>query len=98
MWGEFHADGNLKRIVEACGDHPVFIFRFVLSPCCTSAGHMSNFSDPDYIKTLLKDLGRIRILLKTSIPGSLIIDGMELICGSGYNLEKAASAAKNAWV
>jgi hypothetical protein len=55
---------------------------------------MANFTDPDFIKTLLKDLGRIRTLLKTSFPGSLIIDGMELICSGGYNLEKAATAAK----
>ncbi len=59
---------------------------------------MSNFSDPDFVKTLLKDLGRIRFLLKSSIPGSSVINGMELICGGGYNLESAASAAKSAWI
>jgi hypothetical protein len=71
---------------------------FVLSPCCTTAGHMSNFTEPDFIRTLLNDLDRIRSLLKTSFPVSLIIDGMELICGGGYNLEKAAAAAKSAWM
>jgi hypothetical protein len=53
-----HPISSLTRIVEACGEHLVFIvspiFRFVLSPCCTTAGHMSNFTDPDFIKTLLK--------------------------------------------
>jgi hypothetical protein len=43
-------------------------------------------------------LGRIRSLLKSSIPSSSVNDGMELICGGGYNLEKAASAAKSAWI
>jgi hypothetical protein len=59
---------------------------------------MSNFTEPDFIRTLQKDLDRIRSLLKTSFPVSLIIDGMELICGGGYNLEKAAAAAKSAWM
>jgi hypothetical protein len=93
---------NLKRIVAACGDRPVFIvspiFRFTLSLCCATAGHMTNFQDPDFIKTLLKDLGRVRSLLKSILPGNTIIDRMELVCGQGYNLEKAVAAARSAWV
>ena len=50
-----HPVSNLKRIVEACGELPVFIvspiFHFFLSPCCTTAGRMSNFTDPDFIKS-----------------------------------------------
>jgi hypothetical protein len=39
---------------------------------------------------LVKDLGkRIPLLLKRSLTGFRVIDGMELVCGgSGYNLEK----------
>ncbi len=59
--------------MAACKDQAVFIvspiFRFTLSPCCATAGHMTNFQDPDFIKTLLKDLGRIRTLLKLNTPG-----------------------------
>ncbi len=90
-------DRNLKRIVAACKDQPVFIvspiFRFTLSPCCAT-----NFQDPDFIKTLLKDRGRIRNLLKSNFSGNTIIDRMELVCGQGYNLEKAEAAARSAWV
>jgi hypothetical protein len=56
---------------------------------------MTNFQDPDFIKTLLKDLGRI---LKSNFPGNTIIDRMELVCGQGYNLEKAEAAARSTWV
>jgi hypothetical protein len=58
---------------------------------------MTNFQDPDFIKTLLKDLGRIRTLLKSNFRGNTIIDGMELVCGQGYNLKKAEAAARSAW-
>jgi hypothetical protein len=75
---------NLKRVIEACGEHPVFIisphFRFVKGPCCYAAGHMSNFGDPGFIREMVKDLSRIFQLLKKSFPNIKIIEGMELIC------------------
>jgi hypothetical protein len=93
---------NLKRLVTACGDRAVFIispiFRFVLSPCCGTAGHMSIFNDPDYVKTLLKDLNLIRLLLRSNFPSQTVVDGMELFSGAGFNLEKAESAARVAWI
>jgi hypothetical protein len=93
---------NWKRLVIACGDGAVFIitpiFRFVTSPCCTASGHMTNFQDPDYVKILLKDLNRVRLLLKSSFPGQTVVDGKELICGVGFNLEKAETAARVAWI
>jgi hypothetical protein len=54
---------------------------------------MTNFNDPDYVKLLLKDLNRIRLLLKANFHSQTVVDGMELICGAGFNLEKAESAA-----
>ncbi len=93
-----HSISHLKRLVAACGDRPVFlispIFRFATSPRCSTAGHMTNFLDPDYVKVMLKDLNRIRILLKTNFQGSTVVDGLELICGPGMNLEKAETAAR----
>jgi hypothetical protein len=45
---------NLRRVIDACGDHPVFVisphFRFVRGPCCYAAGNMTNFGDPGYIR------------------------------------------------
>jgi hypothetical protein len=65
---------NLKRVIDACGEHLVFIisphFRFVKGPCCYAAGHMSNFSDPGFIKEMVKDLSRILQLLKKTSPTS----------------------------
>jgi hypothetical protein len=64
-------------LVAACGgDRSVFIIRFATSPCCSTAGHMTNFPDPDYNKTMLKDLNRIRLLLRSNFPGSTVVDGM----------------------
>jgi hypothetical protein len=88
---------NLKRVIEACGDYPVFVisphFRFVKGPCCYAAGHMPNFGDPGFIREMVKDLSRIFQLLKNV----KIVEGMELICGKKYNLEKAMAAATTYW-
>jgi hypothetical protein len=93
--------GNLKRVVEACGDHSVFVisphFRFVRGPCCYAAGHMTNFGDPGFIREMVKDLSRVFQLLKRSLPNVKVIEGMELICGKKYNLEKATAAATSCW-
>jgi hypothetical protein len=93
--------GNLKRLIEACGDHPVFVisphFRFVRGLCCYAAGHMTNFGDPNFIREMVKDLSRVFHLLRRSLPNAKVIEGMELICGKNYNLEKATAAATTCW-
>jgi hypothetical protein len=72
--------GNLKRVIEACGDHPVFVisphFRFVRGPCCYAAGHMTNFGDTGFIREMVKDLSRVFQLLKRSLPNVKVIEGM----------------------
>ncbi len=54
---------------------------------------MTNFGDPGFIREMVKDLSRVFQLLKRSLPNVKVIEGMELICGKKYNLEKATAAA-----
>jgi hypothetical protein len=58
---------------------------------------MTNFGDPDFIKEMVKDLGRVFQLLKCSLPKAKVVEGMELICGKKYNLERATAAATTCW-
>jgi hypothetical protein len=48
------------------------------------------------VKTLLKDLNRVRLLLRSNFPNQTVIDGMELICGAGFN--PAESTTRVAWI
>ncbi len=63
-----HPISHLKRLVAACRDMPVFIispiFRFATSSYYSTAGRMTNFLDPDYVKIMLRDLNRVRLLLE----------------------------------
>jgi hypothetical protein len=46
---------------------------------------------------MVKDLSRVFQLLKRSLPNVKVVEGMELICGKKYNLEKATAAATTCW-
>ncbi len=58
---------------------------------------MTNFGDPNFIREMVKDLSRVFHLLKRSLPNAKVVEGMELICGKNYNLEKATAAATSCW-
>jgi hypothetical protein len=58
---------------------------------------MTNFGDPNFIREMVKDLSRVFHLLRRSLPNAKVIEGMELICGKNYNLEKATVAATSCW-
>jgi hypothetical protein len=52
---------------------------------------MTSFGEPGFIQEVIKDLSWILQLLKKNFPNVKITEGMELICGKKYNLEKATS-------
>jgi hypothetical protein len=49
--------GELRRAIAECGDFPVLVVtpwtRYASKPCCTDAGHVMNFQDPDFLADLL---------------------------------------------
>jgi hypothetical protein len=96
-----HVHIQLKREIEACGDHPVFIIspwpRFIRTPCCNDAAHVTNFNNTDFLSTILGDLNKHKSALRRAAPAATIIDGLELISGSGYNTERAAAVINSGW-
>ncbi len=77
-----------KRIIAVCGKHPVFVIspwlRYARCPCCSELTHVTNFSDADFIPTLLADLTKLRYHIRKMLHPVKIIDGFELICGNNY--------------
>ncbi len=96
-----HVHVQLKRAVDACGNHPVFIVtpwpRFARTPCCSDVGHETNFNNADFLSTILGDLNKHKAALRKALPSATIIDGLELISGAGYNAEKAAAVINSGW-
>ncbi len=96
-----HALDQLKRIKDACGLNPVFIFtplpKFVKVPCCNESGHISNFSDLDFLPKILRDLTKMRYAIRKSLQPATVIDSMELICDNHYSIEKADQVLSAGW-
>jgi hypothetical protein len=90
-----------KRLIEACGTHLVLIIspwpRFVRSPCCSELEHTTNFAEPDFLKTIIADLNRLRYQLRKLVSPATVLDGLELICGHGYNKEKVSQVIQAGW-
>ncbi len=92
---------QLRRMIDICGDHPVFIIspwpRYVRCPCCSEVEHCTNFSEEDFIMTILADLNKLRYQLRKVMQPATVLDGLELICGGGYSGEKAAQTIQSGW-
>ncbi len=69
-----HVHVQLKRAVDACGDHPVFIVtpwpRFARMPCCSDAGRVTNFNNADFLSTILGDLNKHKASLRKALPSA----------------------------
>jgi hypothetical protein len=92
---------QLKRIKDACGTNPVFILtpwpRFVKIPCCDEAGHVSNFAEPDFLQTILRDLTKMKFAIRKALQSATIVDSLELICGNSFSAEKADQVISAGW-
>ncbi len=92
---------QLKRILEVCGDHPLYILcpipRYFTFPCCREPTHMVNSGKPDFFLTLLHELQRLGASIRRLLPGPTVIDTMELVCGLNYTDQQAESICRAGW-
>jgi uncharacterized membrane protein YgcG len=92
---------HLKRITTECGTHPVFVLtpwpRSVRMPCCDDDGHVTNFSDPDFLLSILSDLTKLKFHLRKAMAPAIVVDSLELVCGCGYSQEKVAQTVNAGW-
>ncbi len=92
---------QLKRITAECGTHPVFILtprpRFVRTACCDDVGHVTNFNEPDFLLSILSDLTKLKFHLRKTMAPAVVVDSIELVCGSGYSQEKVAQTVNAGW-
>jgi hypothetical protein len=92
---------QLKRVVDEFVDFDVFIItpvtRYAASPCCTSLEHVTNFGDPDFLSTIISDLTKLKFQLRKKFQPAVVIDGIELACGSGCGREKVEQTLRAGW-
>jgi hypothetical protein len=82
----------LKRLVMELSEYQIFIVtpitRYISGPCCDAAGHVSNSGDPDFLTSILSGLTKLKFLLRKKLAPATVLDGIELISGSGCGRER----------
>jgi hypothetical protein len=66
-------------------------------PCCDDVGHVTNFNDPDFLLSILSDLTKFKFHLRKTMAPAVVVDSLELVCGSGYSQEKVAQTVNAGW-
>ncbi len=56
---------------------------FVTFRCCDDPKHCTNFTDPDYLPTILADLKKLRDIVAKEIPAAGVLDIQDIIMGPG---------------
>jgi hypothetical protein len=92
---------QLKRVVDEFEDYNIFIIspvtRYVSGPCCNSLEHVTNNQDPDFLSTLISDLTKLKFLLKKKLQPAVVLDGIELVWGTGCGREKLEQTLRAGW-
>jgi hypothetical protein len=91
----------LKRLVLELSEYQIFIVtpitRFISGPCCDAAGHVINSGDPDFLSTILSGLTKLKFLLRKKLAPATVLDGIELICGTGCGRERSEQILRTGW-
>ncbi len=92
---------QLKRIVAEFGDFDLFIVspltRDVAKPCCIDTSHVTNFGEPGFLQNILSDLTKLKFQLKKKLLPAIVLDGIELVCGTGCSKEKIEQTLTAGW-
>jgi hypothetical protein len=91
----------LKRLVTELSEYQIFIItpitRYIMGPCCDAAGHVSNSGDPDFLTSILSGLTKLKFLLRKKLAPATVLDGIELISGSGCGRERTEQILRTSW-
>ncbi len=77
--------------------HRVPIARYISGPCCNAEDHVSNSGDPEFLSSILTGLTKLKFLLRKKIASATVLDGIELICGTGCGKEQAEQTLRTGW-
>jgi hypothetical protein len=66
-------------------------------PLLQRAGRYHQLLRARLLKTIIGDLNKVRYQLRKLVNPATVLDGLELICGNGYNQEKASQVIQAGW-
>jgi hypothetical protein len=91
----------LKKLVSELSEYPIFIVspitRYISGPCCNADDHVSNSGDPEFLSSILSGLTKLKFLLRKKLAPATVLDGIELICGTGCGKERTELTLQTGW-
>ncbi len=67
------------------------------NPCCIDTSHVTNFGEPGFLQNILSDLTKLKFQLKKKLQPATVLDGIELVCGTGCSKEKIEQTLTTGW-
>jgi len=96
-----HTVELLKKLVAELSEFQLFIVtpitRYILGPCCTAEDHVTNSGNPEFLTKILSDLTKLKFALRKQLSPAIVLDGIELICGSGCSKERIEQTLRSGW-
>jgi hypothetical protein len=96
-----HTVELLKKLVSELSEYQLFfvtpITRYILGPCCTAEDHVTNSGNPDFFNKILSDLTKLKFALRKQLSPATVLDGIELICGSGCSTDRIEQTLRSGW-
>ncbi len=92
---------QLQRIIQEFGEYVLFIItpvtRYVSMPCCDMQTHVTNFQDPDFLSQIISDLTKLKFSLRKKLSPAVVLDGIELVCGTGCGKDRVEQTLMAGW-
>jgi hypothetical protein len=96
-----HTVELLKKLVTELSEYQLFfvtpITRYILGPCCNADDHVTNSGNPDFVSKILSDLTKLKFALRKQLAPATVLDGIELICGSGCSKDRMELTLRSGW-
>ncbi len=96
-----HTMELLKKLVSELSAYQLFfvtpITRYILGPCCNADDHVTNSGNPDFFSKILSDLTKLKFALRKQLAPATVLDGIELICGTGCSKDRMEQTLRSGW-
>jgi hypothetical protein len=92
---------QLHRIIREFSEYVLYIItpvtRYVSMPCCDMQTHVANFREPYFVSQIVSDLTKLKFSLRKKLSPAVVLDGIELVCGTGCGKDRVEQTLRAGW-
>ena len=73
------------------------ITRYISGPCCSAEDNVTNSGDREFLSKIISGLTKLKFLLRKKLAPATVLDGIELICGTGCGKDRTEQILRSGW-